>query len=377
MERLWSRGLDGDVLRVGLKMRWRRRLVPSRRSRASGPTGTLRQLALAILVAGCLGCVPQPEDAVVVYSAADREYASPIFGAFQRRHPGTEVVPVFDVESTKTVGLVARIEAERDRPRCDVFWNNEIMHTLRLERQGLLQPIGWDIPSDWPADLRAADGSWVGFAMRARILLVNREVLTDPGAYPRSVLELADPKWKGRCAVAEPLAGTTATHFAVLDHVLGPEKAAELFAAIRANAVVLSGNKQVALAVSSGQVAWGLTDTDDGLIERDAGLPVEIVFPDQDPEGLGALRIPNTVCVIRGCPHPRAAAALANFLVSEDIEGRLALGPSGQIPARPGHPQRSRAQGEQEVRWMHVDFHPPAQRWPELAEQLRRLFRGS
>ncbi len=334
-------------------------------------------LALGFLLAMASGCVPQPEDAVVVYSAADREYASPIFGAFERRHGGTEVVPVFDVESTKTVGLVARIEAERARPRCDVFWNNEILHTLRLQRKGLLEPIHWDIPADWPADLRAQDGTWVGFALRARILLVNRELLADPDEYPGSVMDLAAPEWKGRCAVAEPLAGTTATHFAVLDHALGSEKAAELFAAIRANAVVLSGNKQVAQAVSSGQVAWGLTDTDDGLLEQDAGLPVAIVFPDQQSGGLGTLRIPNTVCVIRRCPHPRAAAALANFLVSEDIEGRLALGPSGQIPARPNHPQKSRVQGDREIRWMQVDFRPAAERWPELADELRRLFRGS
>ncbi len=48
------------------------------------------------------------------------------------------VLSKFDVESTKTVGLVEAIIAERERPRCDLFWNNEILNTVRLEKLGLL-----------------------------------------------------------------------------------------------------------------------------------------------------------------------------------------------------------------------------------------------
>ena len=46
---------------------------------------------------------------------------------------------------------------------------------------------------------------------------------------------------------------------------------------------VLSGNKQVATAVGSGQIAFGLTDTDDAMGEIDAGSPVAIVYPDREP----------------------------------------------------------------------------------------------
>ncbi|MCA9134331.1 MAG: extracellular solute-binding protein [Planctomycetales bacterium] len=324
----------------------------------------------------CTGCVPQPEQAVVIYSAADREYAQPILAAFERRHEGLEVLAQFDVESTKTVGLVTRLESEEDRPRCDVFWNNEIMHTLRLQRAGLLQPIAWDVPADWPATMRGPQGAWLGIAARARVLIVNRELLPDAGQRPQSVLDLAEPKWQGKCGLAMPLFGTTATHFAVLHSQLGAERAANLFRQIKDNAVVLSGNKQVALAVSSGQLAWGLTDTDDALIEIDAGLPVEIIYPDQGPEQPGTLRIPNTLAVIAGAPHPRAAVALANYLASEDTEGRLAMGSSGQFPIRPGHPQVSRALSDGPVRWMEADFQAAADSWPQLSDELRRLYRG-
>lgn len=320
------------------------------------------------------GCVPKPENALIVYSAADREFAEPIMAAYQRRHATTEVISQFDVESTKTVGLVTRIESESSRPRCDVFWNNEIMHILRLESAGLLAPIRWDIPRDWPASMRSKQGNWVGFGARARVLLVNRELLPASGLRPNSVLDLVDPRWQNRCGVASPLFGTTATHFTVLVEKLGTEKSAEFFSQVKQNAVVLAGNKQVAQAVSAGQLLFGLTDTDDALIEIDNGLPVEIIFPDQGTNQLGTLMIPNTVAVLKNAPHPVAARSLANFLLSEDTEGRLAMGSSGQFPIRPNHPQKSRANPKETLRPMEVDFEKAAELWPTVSKQLSDIF---
>ncbi len=82
----------------------------------------------------------------------------------------------------KTVCLVNTHRKRKQTPRCDVFWNNEIMHILRLESAGLLAPISWDIPSDWPAAMRSNKGTWVGvFGARARVLLINRELLPADG----------------------------------------------------------------------------------------------------------------------------------------------------------------------------------------------------
>lgn len=330
-------------------------------------------LAMSI-IAAVAGCVPKPENALIVYSAADREFAEPILDAFQRRHTKTEVISQFDIESTKTVGLVTRIESESSRPRCDVFWNNEIMHTLRLESAGLLAPISWNIPRDWPASMHSQKGNWVGFGARARVLLVNREMLPASGERPNSVLDLVDPRWQKKCGLASPLYGSTATHFTVLVDKLGAEKARAFFAEVKQNAVVLAGNKQVAQAVSAGQLAFGLTDTDDALIEIDNGLPVEIIFPDQKPDQLGTLMIPNTVAVLKNAPHPVAAQSLANFLLTEDTEGRLAMGSSGQFPIRPNHPQKSRANPQSPLRSMEVDFEKAAQLWPTVAGQLSDIF---
>ena len=322
------------------------------------------------------GCVPKPSGAVVIYSAADREYAEPILNAYSRRNEEVTVTPVFDVESSKTLGLVTRIEQEAQRPRCDLFWNNEILHTLRLQEAGLLSPIAWDTPAGWPPNMKAKDSTWVGFAARARILIVNKNLLPNAEDRPNSVMDLVDPKWKDRCAIAMPLYGSTATHFAVLDDRLGSENASELFRKIRDNVIVQAGNKQVAQAVSSGQLAFGLTDTDDAMVEIDAGLPVEIVFPDQLADQPGTLLIPNTLAVIKGGPNSTAAASLANYLISEDTEGRLAMGPSAQVPMRPNHPQNSKAIPEAGVRWMDANYEAAASRWNDLYDELRLIFRG-
>ena len=76
---------------------------------------------------------------VVVSSALDQEFSQPVLREYARKSGG-RVLLKFDVESTKTVGLTNLIIAEAGRPRCDLFWNNEILNTLRLKERSLLAP---------------------------------------------------------------------------------------------------------------------------------------------------------------------------------------------------------------------------------------------
>ncbi|MEJ7638592.1 MAG: iron transporter, partial [Singulisphaera sp.] len=127
-----------------------------------------------------LGCGPwgggRGADRVVVYTALDREFSEPLLRA-QGARAGVEVLPKFDIESTKTVGLTRLILAEAAHPRCDLFWNNEILNTLRLHQEGLLEPFRPPGAADIPAAFQARDGTWYGFAARARVLLVNTRLV--------------------------------------------------------------------------------------------------------------------------------------------------------------------------------------------------------
>lgn len=324
-------------------------------------------LWLLVLFAGCWA---GNDREVVVYVALDREFSEPVLRDFEQR-TGIKILAKYDVESTKTVGLVNAIIQERGRPRCDLFWNNEVLHTLRLRQMGLLEPAAAAGQRDWPANYRGAAGEWFGLAARARVLIVNTERVP-ADRRPKQIEDLIDPQWRGQVGVAKPLFGTTATHAAVLFASWGPERAQKFFRDLRANAQVLSGNKQVATAVGRGQLAFGLTDTDDAIIEREQGRPVEIIFPNQ--ADMGTLFIPNSVALVRGGPNRTSAEQLLSYLLQPQVEERLAAGESAQFPVNPQVRATSRAAPDQPIQWQSVDFEQAASVWETAATWLRDEF---
>jgi iron(III) transport system substrate-binding protein len=268
------------------------------------------------------------------------------------------------------------IIAEARRPRCDLFWNNEILNTLRLKEKGLLAAFHPGHAADLPDTFKAKDGTWYGFAARARILIVNTKLVPESDR-PKGINDLLDFKWKGKIGIAKPLFGTTATHAACLFATWGDEKAKGFFHDLKANGVqVVSGNKQVATAVGSGQLAFGLTDTDDAMGEIDAGSPVAIIYPDRAPDGLGTLFIPNTLAVIKGGPHQKAAEDLAQHLLSPAVEASLAKGPSAQIPLLKSTIVEARVETPKTVHAMDADFEAAAKIWDKVAAFLASEFGG-
>jgi iron(III) transport system substrate-binding protein len=257
-----------------------------------------------------------------------------------------------------------------------VFWNNEVLNTLRLEKQGLLEVYRPAIAESYPAADRSPRGTWHGFAARARVLVVHRSLLK-PEQRPHSILDLTAPRWRGRCGIAKPLFGTTATQAACLFALWGDEKAKDFFQRLKANDVqIMSGNKQVALAVAAGRLAFGLTDTDDAVTEQEKGAPLVIVYPDQEAQEMGTLFIPNTLSILRGSPHPQAARRLIDYLLSPPVEIALAEGPSAQIPLGAQVHVKLRVETPRTVRPMQVDFPAAAEKWDVAAAFLRDLFAG-
>jgi iron(III) transport system substrate-binding protein len=347
--------------------------------------GTRALVALGLLLcpAGCGGPAPDqqagpagtkpPEQAVVVYSALDREFAEPVLND-QAKQAGVSLRAKFDVESTKTVGLVNTLINESVQPRCDLFWNNEILNTMRLKDRGLLQPFRPAHADDIDAAFKDPDGTWYGFAARARILLVNTQLVPE-SARPAGLADLIDPRHKGKIGIAKPLFGTTATQAACLFAAWGEEKASRFFLDLKANGVqVFSGNRQVATAVGSGQIEFGLTDTDDAMGEIEAGSPVAIVYPDRAPGALGTLFIPNTLTMMKGAPHAEAARKLADLIYSPEVEARLAEGPSVQIPLLRSTSKPARVETPATIHSMAVDFREAAKQWDRAAVFLAREF---
>lgn len=310
---------------------------------------------------------------VVVYTALDRQFSEPILREFESQ-TGIKVLPVYDTESTKTVGLTNRIREEATRPRCDVFWNNEILNTLQLKNEGLLQPCTPAEAENYPAQYQDPEDYWYGFAARARVIIVNTDLVSED-AIPQSIHAFANEKWRGQAGIAKPLFGTTASHVACLFAKFGEAEAKSMLQAFKANDVqVVAGNKTCAEMVAAGKLAFGFTDTDDAIIEKEAGRPVEIVFPDSDANEMGTLLLPNTLALIKGCPHPEAGEALINFLLGEEVEAALAKGPSAQIPLHRKATTRSRACDPSGIHTMEVDFAEAARAFSAAAEFIENEF---
>jgi iron(III) transport system substrate-binding protein len=303
-----------------------------RRPRSLAVLGFLVVVICALPLAGCTG---SPE--VTVYCAHDREFAEAVLERFTKE-TGIQVAVSYDSEANKAVGLYEDLLREASRPRCDVHWNNEILATIRLQKKGVLQPYASPAADPFPERYKAKDHTWTAFAARARVLIVNTDMVKKE-EMPRGLWDLTRPEWQGRVTMAKPLFGTTATQAACLFQVWGDTAAEDFYRKLHANGVeIVAGNKQAAVAVGRGQYAVGMTDTDDAFAEVDAGRPVAIVYPDGDAPAdskRGVLFVPNTVAMIKGCPHPTEARRLIDYLLSPAVEKALAESESRQIPLNP------------------------------------------
>lgn len=309
--------------------------------------------------------------AVVVYTSVDQVFSEPVLKRFEKEK-GIAVKAVYDVEASKTTGLVNRLLAEKQRPKCDVFWNSEFARTILLKRQGLLAAYDSPSASDIPSLFRDRDRCWTGFSARARVFVYNRNLLRE-GDVPPSIFDLASPAWKGRVALAYPLFGTTATQMAALYVALGKDKAESYLKALQGNGVVLvDGNAVVRDLVVEGRLPLGLTDTDDVSVAIGAGKPVGMVFPDKG--GLGTLLIPNTVALVRGGPHPETGKILIDYLLSHRVESLLAFSEAAQIPVRAAVERPAGVPDPSSFTAMAVDYEAVARAMDEAARFCQSLF---
>lgn len=277
-----------------------------------------------------LACASAASAQATIYTSTDQEHAEAVLREAEASI-NSKVVAVFDAEASKTVGLERRLVAERSNAKADVFWNSEFLRTFRLSRQGVLAITSVDKRHDLPSTFVTPQS--VGLGIRARVLAVHMPSVADADR-PKRLEDLANPRWKGKIAIARPLFGTTSTHFAALHAQWGAVKFTEFLKALKANGVmILPGNGDVRDAVVAGRALVGLTDTDDAVGAIRRGQPLAMVFPDQDAEGMFGVYM--TVAKVAGGPNPVAAQKLVEYLASEKTEARLIELGAVQIPVRP------------------------------------------
>jgi len=303
--------------------------VAGARSRMVTARVTVICVALLCATSGSFGAQPE----VVVYTSVDDVFARPIAQQFEQQ-TGIRVRLVPDTEETKSTGLLNRLIAEKARARADAFWSGDPVRTAILKNRDVSEAYRSPEAAGIPAMFSDPQFHWTGFSARVRVLLYNTKRIA-PDHAPRSVLQLADSKFKALGCIANPLFGTTSMHAAALFQTMGDTKAREFFEHMRDNGVrVLSSNGEVRRAVGAGECGFGVVDTDDAAEAKRDGKPVETVFPDQD--GMGAVVVPNAVMLVKGGPHPDQGRRFIDFMLSPATETALAASDAAQLPLRPG-----------------------------------------
>jgi iron(III) transport system substrate-binding protein len=289
----------------------------------------------AFLFCSLSSCKKKPQQVyrkVILYCSVDQDIAEPIIAEFEKQS-GIDVLPRYDTEASKTVGLVQRIRAEAASPIADVFWSSEVFHTIRLAKESLLAPYHSDSTKDWPVLYADPNGCWYGFALRARVIAYNTTRIS-AGDAPKSLEDVLESKWKGQLVMAEPEFGTTGGDIASWFAHYDTAKATKILERLKANEIrLVEGNSTAVKMVATGQADICFTDTDDVYAAQRNGWPVAMNYLDQ--EGEGALTIPNTAALIKGGGNPVEAKELMEFLLSEQLETLLLSSDSHNCPIRP------------------------------------------
>jgi iron(III) transport system substrate-binding protein len=330
-------------------------------------TGRMIGAALVAAIAAA-ACAPEPDAGteVVVYTSVDEVFARPIAAEFERE-TGIRVRLVPDTEETKSTSLLNRLIAESPRARADVFWSGDPVRAAILKSRNVSMPYRSSLAADLPPEYSDPDGYWTGFSARARVLIYNTE-LVPADERPLSVLDLVDPRFRGRACIANPLFGTTSMHAAALFQALGEQRARQFFEQFIANGgTVVSSNGEVRRRVAAGDFAVGITDTDDFNVARLEGKSVAAVYPDSD--GFGTLVIPNAAVLIAGRPNPDVGRRFIDFLLRPDTERALAESDAAQMPMRTTVSRPAHVLALAEITPMRVDY-------SALATELERQSNG-
>ncbi len=318
--------------------------------------------------ASCDACHRTDATTVVAYTSVDQVFSEPVFKHCER-HAQLRVRGLFDTEETKSTGVLNRLIAEARTPQADIFWSGDPVRPFVLIERGLVHPYLSPAAQALPPGLRAKDGSWTGFAARARVLLLNTKRLTESNA-PTSIHALTNPKFKGQAAIANPLFGTTTMHIAALFDRWGDKRAKAFLQQLKNNDVrVASSNGEVKRLVVTGEVAFGLTDTDDAHEAIATGAPVRLVYPDQD--GIGTLVMPTVVTLMKGGPHPAAGKRLIDCLLSAEVE-KLLADKAAHMPLRDGVHVPAGVTPLRDIKAMDIDYAHVAKTMQTIQPWLRQ-----
>lgn len=205
-------------------------------------------LAASLAVAALLGSTALAGAVELTVYNAQHESLTKAWAEGFKRDTGIDVV----MRNANDTELGNQIVQEGAASPADVFVTENSPSMVLVDRAGLFAPLEPATLAEVPEAYRPADGHWTGVAARSTVLAYDKRKMTE-AQLPKSLMDLADPAWKGRWAASPSGADFQAIVSAMLQLKGEPATSAWL-KAMKANAVPYKGNTVAMKAVNAGQV---------------------------------------------------------------------------------------------------------------------------
>jgi iron(III) transport system substrate-binding protein len=296
-----------------------------RGSRWLGATAALA--ACCGVLAGCGTASGTDSQSITLYNGQHVQTAEALVNAFEKA-TGITVNIRSDDEDT----LADQIVTEGSHSPADVFYTENSPPLESLQAKGLLAKVESSTLSLTPAKYSSPDGDWVGVSARVSVLIYNPSLIS-ASQLPTHVSQLAEPKYKGKLALAPQ---ETDFQPIVTSYLRAYGKSATLawLKAVYANASghIYPDNETIADYVNRGAAAFGIVNQYYWYrmrAEIGAGrVHSEIThFAAGDP---GYVVDISGAAVLKSSTHQAAAQKFLAFLVSK--QGQSIIGdPSKSI----------------------------------------------
>ncbi len=212
------------------------------------PSSLVRTVAVACgLLGASLAAVGQNGDGIVVYNAQHASLTQAWVDGFTRE-TGIKVT----VRNAGDAQLGNQIVQEGKSSPADVFLTENSPAMALVDGAGLLAPLDAATLAQVPANFRPTHGRWIGVAARSTVFVYNKRKL-NAAQLPKSLLDLANPAWKGRWGGSPAGADFQAIVSALLE-LKGEAVTAAWLKAMKENAIPYKGNGVAMKAVNAGEV---------------------------------------------------------------------------------------------------------------------------
>jgi iron(III) transport system substrate-binding protein len=202
-------------------------------------------LAGLVLAAFALPAIAQ-DDGILVYNAQHENLTQAWADAFTAE---TGIKVTLRQGSDLEVGN--QILQEGANSPADVFLTENSPAMVLVDNAGLFEPLPQDILDLIPAEYRPSNGHWTGIAARSTVFAYATNKL-DADTLPKSMLDLADPSWKGRWTASPSGADFQAIVGALLA-LKGEDATLGWLKAMKENATPVRGNRAAMAAVNKGE----------------------------------------------------------------------------------------------------------------------------